>query len=260
MAHQYMTPDAMLSVGIESLIRRIPKTWQKYNPDELSDIERQSLTLLTHSGLVDRRERRRIRFINHPVSVEGTITFKGISGEDDALSKMLDEIRHEWNESYKSWRKEIKSSGRNPDKETPLKTDEIGPFEWCLTAEGEGARDYLDFPIDSEERCHVFSFVLKTGLNMFCDYAKGIGSLIDCHRVSSSEKDVTTSPYVSDAKGKPMVQHHGSGDINVVIGNKSVAGVGRKNTAASASEKGKSLATKRTMKKVPSKKKRGSGG
>jgi len=143
----------MLEAAVAELLRRIPDTWQAHKPDDLSETQEQALFLLTAAGMVERRERLRLRFANHPVVAEATITMTGEYGGIEAFERLAARLWDDWEDAYAAWKH---SDAANV---SPAHCERLEPSEWRLTPEGVMARQDLD----GGEQARVFDFVLKRG-------------------------------------------------------------------------------------------------
>jgi hypothetical protein len=143
----------MLEPAIAELLRLIPETWQAYSPDDLSDTKAQALFLLTAAGMVERRERLRLRMVNHPLIAEATIAFTGEYGGVEALELLLASLWADWQDAYRKWKRG--DTGNVP----PAHCERLEPSEWRLTDQGVLAHKSLT----GGEQNDVFDFVLKRG-------------------------------------------------------------------------------------------------
>jgi hypothetical protein len=143
----------MLEVAVAELLHRIPETWQAYEPDDLSETKAQGLFLLTAAGMVERRERLRLRFANHPVVAEATITMTGEYGGIEALEPLVANLWSDWQDAFRVWKK---GDAANV---SPAHCERLEPSEWRLTDQGQIARQ----DIQKGEQKTVFDFVLKRG-------------------------------------------------------------------------------------------------
>ena len=146
-------PAEMLEPAVAELLRRIPDTWQAYRPDDLTETQSQALFLLTAAGMVERRERLRLRMVNHPVVAEATITVTGEYGDVEALEPIAAQLWADWQDSFHKWKE-----GDTPNVAS-LHCERLEPSEWRLTDQGVAARKSL---ADGEQNV-VFDFVLKRG-------------------------------------------------------------------------------------------------
>ena len=146
----------MLEAAVAELLRVIPETWQAYKPDDLSETKAKGLFLLTAAGMVERRERLRLRFANHPVVAEATITFTGEYGGIEALEPLVANLWADWQDAYAAWKD---SDAANV---SPSHCERLEPSEWRLTDQGVIARKALD--ASEHDQGEVFDFVLKRGL------------------------------------------------------------------------------------------------
>ena len=55
-----------IQARIPTLLMRIPKRWTRWEPDKLTAMQERTLFLLVSAGLVERRCRLRMQFLNHP--------------------------------------------------------------------------------------------------------------------------------------------------------------------------------------------------
>jgi hypothetical protein len=143
----------MLEAAVAELLRRIPETWRDYRPDDLSETQEQGLFLLTAAGMVERRERLRLRFANHPVVAEATITMTGEYGGIEALEPLVANLWADWQDAFREWKK---GDAANV---SPAHCERLEPSEWRLTDQGQIARQ----DIQKGEQKTVFDFVLKRG-------------------------------------------------------------------------------------------------
>ncbi len=146
-------PVELFEPAVAELLRRIPETWQAYRADDLSENQEQAIFLLTAAGMVERRERLRLRCVNHPVFGEATITFTGEYGGVEALESAAARIWDDWKDAYAAW-----TQGDTADSPATY-CERLEPSEWRLTPEGVMARQDLD---GAEGR--VFVFVLRRGI------------------------------------------------------------------------------------------------
>ena len=147
-------PAEMLEPAVAELLRRIPDTWQAYRPDDLTETQSQALFLLTAADMVERRERLRMRMLNHPIVVEATITATGEFGGVEALEALAASLWADWKDAYGQW-------NRGDTREVaPFHCERLEPAEWRLTPEGVLARQDL---ADGEQG-RVFDFVLRRGI------------------------------------------------------------------------------------------------
>lgn len=161
-------PVDMLKPAIAELLRRIPETWQAYRPDDLTETQSQALFLLTAAGLVERRERFRLRMMNHPVIVEATITATGEYGGVEAMHPLAASTWAEWQDAYRQWKKSDTADV------PPMHCERLEPSEWRLTDQGTTARKDLT---DGEE-ARVRDFVLKCGFFQNRPPVRGVGALV----------------------------------------------------------------------------------
>lgn len=146
------SPEMLESAAAE-LLRVIPETWQSYRPDDLSETKAQALFLLTAAGMVERRERLRLRMASHPIVAEATITFTGEYGGVEALERLAVSLWADWRDAFRQW----KTSGAA--NAAPFCCERLEPSEWRLTAEGVLARQDLE----GGQQGRVFDFVLRRG-------------------------------------------------------------------------------------------------
>lgn len=141
-----------LQALIPRMLMKIPKRWQKWNPDSLTDMQERTLFLLVAAGLVERRCRLRMQMLGHPVSLEASLTTTGEAGVS-SLETGAAAMWHEWADAWQKW-KESDTAGTSP-----FHAERLAPEEWRLTAEGVTARKDLR----AGKLSLVFEFVLKTG-------------------------------------------------------------------------------------------------
>ncbi len=144
----------MLAPAISELLRRIPDTWQAYRPDDLTETQAQALFLLTAAGMVERRERLRLRMLNHPVVMEAAFTATGEHGGVDALQFLAASTWTEWQDAYRQWK-----SGDTANV-PPMHCERLEPSEWRLTDQGVSARQ----DVGGGQEARVQDFVLKSGI------------------------------------------------------------------------------------------------
>ncbi|MBE3069262.1 MAG: hypothetical protein IMZ66_03395, partial [Planctomycetes bacterium] len=128
-------PAEMLAPAIVELLRRIPDTWQTYRSDDLSETQSQALFLLTAAGMVERRERMRMRMLGDPLVVEATITATGEYGGVEALTALAAQTWEDWQDAFRRWKE-----GPTPNM-PPFHCERSEPSEWRLTDQGVIARD-----------------------------------------------------------------------------------------------------------------------
>jgi predicted DNA-binding protein (UPF0251 family) len=146
-------PVEMLEPAINDLLRRIPETWEVYDPDSLTETQSQALFMLQAAGMVERRERLRVRMLDRKTAVEATITATGEYGAVEALEPLVEELWADWQSDYRKW-------SRGDRRETsPFHSERLSPSEWRLTDQGVLARKSL---LDGEKAV-VYDFVLKRG-------------------------------------------------------------------------------------------------
>ncbi|MCD6365472.1 MAG: hypothetical protein J7M14_06310 [Planctomycetes bacterium] len=171
-------PAEMLEDAIAELLRRIPETWQAYRPDDLSETKAQAIFLLTAAGMVERRERLRLRFASHPVAAEATITFAGEYGGIEAMESITARLWDDWQDAYAAWKK---GDAANV---SPAHCERLEPTEWRLTDQGVIARKDLDGtgPQGADMRPlpqgTVFDFVLKKDFFKRRAPVRGKGALV----------------------------------------------------------------------------------
>jgi hypothetical protein len=154
-AERITAPDEMLRPAIAELLRRIPDTWQVYRPDDLTEIQAQALFLLTAAGMVERRERLRLKMFNHPLVAEATITATGEYGGAEALKDLVASMWPDWQDAFREWKK-----GDAANMPSGI-CERLEPSEWRLTDQGVIARKDLDN--DTQAQGAVFDFVLRRG-------------------------------------------------------------------------------------------------
>lgn len=143
----------MLEAAVAELLRLIPDTWQEYRPDDLTETQSQGLFLLVAAGMVERRERLRMRMFNHPLVAEATITCTGEYGGVEALQPLIASLWSDWQDAFREWKKG--DAANMP----PAHCERLEPSEWRLTDQGQIARQ----DIREGEQKTVFDFVLKRG-------------------------------------------------------------------------------------------------
>lgn len=189
-------PPEMLEKTVEELLRRIPATWQEYQPDNLSAAQSQGLFLLVAAGMVERRDHFRLRMHNHDTVAEATITLTGEYGLAQAVEPLLANLWADWQDAFRQWR-------QSDTADSPAAHFEhLSPREWRLTDQGELARQDLD--ADPPKRKTLFDFVLKRG---FYDRPRlmpdgrlsggipvpGYGKLVKMQKMSADDIDRQTS-------------------------------------------------------------------
>jgi hypothetical protein len=167
----------MLEAAVADLLRLIPETWQAYRPDDLSETKAQALFMLTAAGRVERRDRLRLRMLNHPLAAEATITVTGEYGAVEALESLIASLWQDWQSAYIKWR-----HSEMGDAEF-CHSERREPSEWRLTDQGVIARKNLD--AGKKEQCVVFDFVLKRGFFRNRDPVRGVGSLVKIDKVKA---------------------------------------------------------------------------
>lgn len=177
-------PTEMLEPAVGELLRRISETWQTYNPDDLTETQSQALFLLVAAGMVERRERMRMRFADHPVIAEATITFTGENGGLEALQALCTNFWPDWKDAFQSWQ-QSEAAG-----DLPAHCEHLEPSEWRLTDQGVIARTDLDAPPDEDipaevRRQYVFDFVLKRGVFKDRDSVRGTGALVKMNKAKA---------------------------------------------------------------------------
>lgn len=146
----------MLEAAVAELLRLIPDTWQKYKPDDLSEVKAEALFLLVAAGLVERRGRIRLRMLNFPVVFEATFTATGEYGLVEAVEPLAAALWAEWQEPYQKWNKS------DTAKATPFHCESLGPSEWRLTE--QGVKDSKKLRADGEDKRFLLDFILQRGL------------------------------------------------------------------------------------------------
>jgi hypothetical protein len=146
-------PLEMLDPAIAELLGRIPDTWQTYRPDDLTEVQSQALFLLTATGMVERRERLRLRMAGQPVEAEATLQATGEYGIVEALEPLAAHLWSDWGEGFSAW-----NDGETRDA-SPFCCERLEPAEWRLTDQGVLARQ--DLAAGQSRR--VFDFVLGLG-------------------------------------------------------------------------------------------------
>ena len=146
-------PPELLKPAIAELVGRIPDTWQAYRPDDLTKIRAQALFLLTAAGMVERRERLRLRMADHPVEVEATLQATGEYGIVEAMEPLAAHLWSDWADAFNAWT-EGQTRGTSP-----LYCERLEPAEWRLTDQGVLARQDLV----AGQSGQVTDFVLKLG-------------------------------------------------------------------------------------------------
>lgn len=146
-------PAEMLAPAIVELLRRIPDTWQTYRPDDLSETQSQALFLLVAAGMVERRERMRLRMLNHPLVVEATFTATGEYGGVEALTALAAQTWEDWQDAFRRWKE-----GPTPTA-PPFHCERLEPSEWRLTDQGVIARK----DVRAGKKDAAVDFVLKRG-------------------------------------------------------------------------------------------------
>jgi hypothetical protein len=146
----------MLEAAVAELLRLIPETWQAYRPDDLSETKAQGLFLLTAAGLVERRERLRLRFAGHPISAEATITCTGEYGGFEAVEPLVANLWADWQDAVRAWKKGDTANV------SPAHCERLEPSEWRLTPEGVIERKHLAG--SERERRATMDFILQRGI------------------------------------------------------------------------------------------------
>jgi hypothetical protein len=117
----------MLEAAVAELLRLIPENWQAYKPDDLSETKAQALFLLTAAGMVDRRERLRLRMMNHPVVAEATLTMTGEYGGVEGFQPFIASLWADRQDAFEEWKQ---VDARNIP---PVHAERLEPSEWRLT-------------------------------------------------------------------------------------------------------------------------------
>jgi len=117
----------MLEQAVSDLLSRIPDTWQEYRPDDLTETQSQGLFLLVAAGMVERRERLRMRMFNQPLVAEATITCTGEYGGVEALQPLIASLWSDWQDAFREWKKG--DAANMP----PAHCGRLEPSEWRLT-------------------------------------------------------------------------------------------------------------------------------
>jgi hypothetical protein len=146
-------PPELLEQAVSDLLGRIPDTWQEYRPDDLTETQSQGLFLLVAAGMVERRERLRMRMFNHPLVAEATITCTGEYGGIEAMQPLIASLWSDWQDAFREWEKG--DTANMP----PAHCERLEPSEWRLTDQGQIAQQ----DIQEGEQKTVFDFVLKRG-------------------------------------------------------------------------------------------------
>tara|TARA_R110002072_G_scaffold179059_1_gene335061 strand:- start:121551 stop:122405 length:855 start_codon:yes stop_codon:yes gene_type:complete len=163
------------------MLMRIPKRWQRWDPDSLTDIQDRTLFLLVAAGMVERRCRLRMQMLNHPVLLEASLTTTGEAGVS-SLEAGAAAMWHEWADAWTTW-KESDTAGTSP-----FHAERLAPEEWRLTTEGVTARKDLR----AGELSYVFEFVLKTGDFRNRKPVAGRSRLLKLDRKQSPQKSAST--------------------------------------------------------------------
>ncbi len=173
---------------IPRMLMRIPKRWTRWNPDKLTDIQERTLFLLVAAGLVERRCRLRMQLLNHPSTIEASLTFTGEAGVS-SLEQVAASTWHEWGDAWREW-KETETA-----ETSPFHAERLKPEEWRVTAAGVAARKDLR----AGELGHVFDFVLKQGHRRNRPPVQGKSDLIRIdrkHEPDAAEPTSATTPGV----------------------------------------------------------------
>jgi len=174
----------MLETAIADLLVRIPDIWEVYHPDKLSSTQEQALFLLVAAGLVEKRDRMRMRFADSPVIAEATITATGAYGGVEALQTLFANLWTDWKDAFQSWQQS------EADGVLPAHCDRLEPSEWRLTDQGVISRNDLDAPPSNDipadvYRQGVFDFVLKRGVFKDRDSVRGTGALVKMNKAKA---------------------------------------------------------------------------
>ncbi len=200
----------MLEAAVVELLRRIPETWQEYRPDDLTETQSQGLFLLVAAGMVERRERLRLRFANHPVVAEATITMTGEYGGIEALEPLVANLWADWQDAFRAWKR---GDAANV---SPAHCERLEPSEWRLTDQGVIARQDLD---GAEGR--VFDFVLRRGIfdgrsrmvngrPFRREAVRGAGALVKMDKTTADTAPVAVSLVRKRACARLRTQAHGN--------------------------------------------------
>lgn len=192
MADRITAPPEMLEPAVAELLRRIPETWQTYKPDDLTATQSQALFLLVAAGMVEKRERMRMRFADHPVSAEATITATGEYGGVEALQSLFANLWTDWKDAFQSWQ-QSETAGV-----LPAHCERLEPSEWRLTDQGVMSRSDLDSPPSNDipaevYRQHVFDFVLRRGLQKNRPLVRGAGALVKMNKAKADPAPATVN-------------------------------------------------------------------
>ena len=99
-----MNETDMLGQAVVELFAKIPEIWQKYVPDDFTDIQSNALGLLIKAGMVEGRNRICLRMHTHPVMAEATITFTGEYGFFEAIEPLVASLWADWEGSFLKWK------------------------------------------------------------------------------------------------------------------------------------------------------------
>lgn len=167
----------LLEKTIESLLARIPETWQPLNADDLTATEQRALFLLTAAGLIDRRCR--LRFVTLLDSFSAEIEFEatGEYGIVEATQTVVLQMWSKCRDDFDNW---IKTHGNAPTVQS-----ELIHQSWRLTDQGVIARE--DLKKAGFDRKYVFDYVLRQGVARTRPSCRGRGNLIKMTRLDGSD-------------------------------------------------------------------------
>lgn len=145
-------PD-MFGQAVVELLGKISETWQEYIPDDLTDIQSQTLGKLVGAGMVEGRNQIRLRMHTHTVMADATIVFTGEDGFCEAIEPLVASLWTDWEESFRKWKDSDTSDAPSGH------CERLEPSEWRLTDQGVQARR----DIQGDQRGIAVDFVLKRG-------------------------------------------------------------------------------------------------
>lgn len=177
-----MAPAPREAALIE-LLRRIPETWEEYDPDQLTQPQAEALKAMVAAGFVERRSRIRLSLANHGDVVEATITCTGEGGLYYAVLPLISQVFARWHESFRDW-----IAGETAAL-PPIHGEELRPAEWRLTDQGVLAR--------GEERPAILiDFAFRQGaVYTFRPPVQGSGSLV---KIDIKSRDATKTVDVGN--------------------------------------------------------------
>lgn len=188
--HNIPEPDAELDdlatpIALDYL-RNIPTSWDRFDFDSLSHIQRRALKLLVAAGLGERRSRIRLRLFNHPEYALATIAASGEGGLLRAIDPLLGALWGKWKPKFDEW------MGGPTAAIFPLHCEWTEPTEWRLTIEGIKGRA----KVLRHEHEELIAYVFRSGTYVGRQPYFGDGELVRMKWKSESHPGPSVPPSV----------------------------------------------------------------